>query len=263
MKMNCEEKRLFTFNTWPANAPVDARRMAKAGFVYTGKGLVVECFLCHGRIDDWDYGDQAMARHRIMYPNCPFVLDPNQAGNIPLTGTGILAPTSQPQIFTGTTAPNRYATLVARAVTTPTPLTPPIGYFPPFQSVLAFHRYSRPPAPPLIHSPHCLLLNKRQVIADVLSKEWCRVLSRISGFFRMTSKVKGQVLKLLSQKVYKTAPPTLSTAWTAPQSMFSKPTVTSSPLYSAPMRTPLSIGSLGGHYRSCFPAPMGSSLFSY
>nr|CAD7402803.1 unnamed protein product [Timema poppensis] len=105
--MNCEEKRLVTFNTWPANAPVDARRMAKAGFVYTGTGLVVECFLCHGRIDDWDYGDQAMARHRIMYPNCPFVLDPNQAGNIPLTGTGILAPTSQPQIFTGTTAPNR------------------------------------------------------------------------------------------------------------------------------------------------------------
>nr|CAD7199815.1 unnamed protein product [Timema douglasi] len=32
-----------------------------------------------------------------------------------------------------------------------------------------------------------------------------------------------------------------------------------SPQYSAPMRTPLSIDSLGGHYRSQFPAPMGSS----
>nr|CAD7200981.1 unnamed protein product [Timema douglasi] len=39
--------------------------------------------------------------------------------------------------------------------------------------------------------------------------------------------------------------------------------VTSSPLYSASMRTPLSIGSLGNHYRSRFPAPIGSSLFSH
>nr|CAD7443878.1 unnamed protein product [Timema bartmani] len=40
-----------------------------------------------------------------------------------------------------------------------------------------------------------------------------------------------------------------------------EPFVTSYPLYSAPIRTPLSIGSLGGHYRSRFHAPMGSSLF--
>nr|CAD7260299.1 unnamed protein product [Timema shepardi] len=58
-------------------------------------------------------------------------------------------------------------------------------------------------------------------------------------------------------------PPTISTAWTAPQSMFSKLSMTSSPLYSAPMRTPLSIGSPGGHYRSCFPTASGSSLFSH
>nr|CAD7393345.1 unnamed protein product [Timema cristinae] len=39
-------------------------------------------------------------------------------------------------------------------------------------------------------------------------------------------------------------PTTLSTVWTAPQSMFSEPSVTISPLYSAPMRTLLSIVSL-------------------
>nr|CAD7432544.1 unnamed protein product [Timema monikensis] len=66
-----------------------------------------------------------------------------------------------------------------------------------------------------------------------------------------------------SSTLAQVAPPTLSTAWTTPQSMFSEPYVTISPLYSAPMRTPLSIGSLGGHYHSRFPAPMGSSLFSY
>nr|CAD7592733.1 unnamed protein product [Timema genevievae] len=59
------------------------------------------------------------------------------------------------------------------------------------------------------------------------------------------------------------ASPTPSTAWTTPQSMFSKPSMTISPLYSVPIRTPLSIGSLGSHYCSRFPAPMGSSLFSH
>nr|CAD7460688.1 unnamed protein product [Timema tahoe] len=52
-------------------------------------------------------------------------------------------------------------------------------------------------------------------------------------------------------------------AWIAPHFMFSKPSVTSSPLYSSSMGTPLSIGSLGGHYRSPFPVSMGSSLFSH
>nr|CAD7447702.1 unnamed protein product [Timema bartmani] len=52
------------------------------------------------------------------------------------------------------------------------------------------------------------------------------------------------VCQNLGMPVPKAAPPNLSTAWTAPQSMFSNPPVTSSPLYSAPMRTPLSIGSL-------------------
>nr|CAD7589123.1 unnamed protein product [Timema genevievae] len=59
------------------------------------------------------------------------------------------------------------------------------------------------------------------------------------------------------------APPTLSTAWTAPQSIFSKPSVTGSPLYTAPKRTPVSIGSHDGHYPFNLHAPMGSPCFSH
>nr|CAD7446462.1 unnamed protein product [Timema bartmani] len=44
-----------------------------------------------------------------------------------------------------------------------------------------------------------------------------------------------------------TVPTTLSTAWAAPHFMFSEPSMTSCTLYSAPMRTPLSIGLLGSH----------------
>nr|CAD7589710.1 unnamed protein product [Timema genevievae] len=65
----------------------------------------------------------------------------------------------------------------------------------------------------------------------------------------------------LSSALAHAAPPTLSTAWAAPQSMFSKLLVTISPLTSTPKRTTLSTGSCDGHYLSRLHTPMGSLLF--
>ncbi|KAF6205852.1 hypothetical protein GE061_020026, partial [Apolygus lucorum] len=82
--MNSEESRLRTFRGWPANAPVDSKRIAKAGFYFMGQGLEVQCFSCGSRICDWNYGDKVMARHKSLDPRCPFVLNPRQSGNVPL-----------------------------------------------------------------------------------------------------------------------------------------------------------------------------------
>ncbi|XP_070170336.1 death-associated inhibitor of apoptosis 2 isoform X2 [Polyergus mexicanus] len=85
--MNVEEKRLATFREWPSNAAIGASCLAKAGFYYTGRCLEVQCFLCGTMISDWNYGDQAMARHRRTAPNCPFVVDPSGTCNVPLIST--------------------------------------------------------------------------------------------------------------------------------------------------------------------------------
>ncbi|XP_060822999.1 baculoviral IAP repeat-containing protein 7 isoform X2 [Bombus pascuorum] len=82
--MNIEESRLRTFTDWPVNATVDAARIAKAGFYYTGHALEVQCFLCGVKISDWNYGDQAIVRHRLAEPNCPFVQNPSSTCNVPL-----------------------------------------------------------------------------------------------------------------------------------------------------------------------------------
>lgn len=84
VEMNIEENRLKTFKDWPTNAPVDAARIAKAGFYYTGIALEVQCFLCGVRIGDWNYSDQAMARHRLADHTCPFVLNSSSTCNVPL-----------------------------------------------------------------------------------------------------------------------------------------------------------------------------------
>nr|CAD7432751.1 unnamed protein product [Timema monikensis] len=64
----------------------------------------------------------------------------------------------------------------------------------------------------------------------------------------------------LSSTLAPAAPPSLSTAWTGPQSMFSKPSVTTPSQYPAPA---LAIGSREGHYLSRFLAPMGSPGFPH
>ncbi|OAD59107.1 Apoptosis 2 inhibitor [Eufriesea mexicana] len=89
--MNVEEKRLRTFTNWPANAAVDAAQIAKAGFYYSGHALEVQCFLCGVKICNWNYGDQAIVRHRLAEPNCPFVQNPSSTCNVPLIPISILS----------------------------------------------------------------------------------------------------------------------------------------------------------------------------
>ncbi|XP_023937777.2 death-associated inhibitor of apoptosis 2 [Bicyclus anynana] len=94
--MNLETNRLNTFTNWPASAPVDPIRIAKAGFFYTGQGTEVECFSCGRKISEWNYGDQVMWRHRTLDPNCAFVVSPTQSGNVPLVlGGECTAPSGQ------------------------------------------------------------------------------------------------------------------------------------------------------------------------
>ncbi|KAL1131911.1 hypothetical protein AAG570_011522 [Ranatra chinensis] len=96
--MNYEESRLRSFENWPTNAAVDARRIAKAGFYYMGQGLEVQCFSCGVRIADWNYGDKVMARHRVLDPGCPFVINPTQSGNVPLVNDSRRIVTSQSDV---------------------------------------------------------------------------------------------------------------------------------------------------------------------
>jgi len=76
-----ERVRLETFQSWPANAKVEAWKMARAGLLYTGQGEEVRCIWCGVVMGEWQFGDQVMARHRQTSPQCPFVLQTSD--NVP------------------------------------------------------------------------------------------------------------------------------------------------------------------------------------
>jgi len=80
--MRSEAQRLSTFTFWPHNDKVEARKIAKAGFFHTGIDSEVKCLWCGTVLNEWEYGDQVMARHRSANPDCPFIQ--NISDNVPL-----------------------------------------------------------------------------------------------------------------------------------------------------------------------------------
>ena len=46
------------------------------------KDSEVKCLWCNTVLNEWEYGDQVMARHRSANPDCPFIR--NISDNVPL-----------------------------------------------------------------------------------------------------------------------------------------------------------------------------------
>ena len=92
-EMRSEAQRLSTFQFWPHNDKVEARKIAKAGFFHTGNDSEVKCPWCETVLTNWNYGDQVMARHRSANPQCPFIK--NESDNVPLINNQPNVNTSQ------------------------------------------------------------------------------------------------------------------------------------------------------------------------
>lgn len=84
--MKIEANRLQTFSNWSGSVPVEPERIARGGFYATGNELEVQCPWCKSKISEWRLGDIAvMARHRLLDPLCPFVVNPTSSGNTPIS----------------------------------------------------------------------------------------------------------------------------------------------------------------------------------
>ncbi|CAL4079247.1 unnamed protein product [Meganyctiphanes norvegica] len=73
-ELNTVSSRQQTFlKHWPTNVNMDRNLLAEAGFFYTKVADWVQCFHCGGGIFNWMQGDNPMADHGRLYPQCPFV----------------------------------------------------------------------------------------------------------------------------------------------------------------------------------------------
>ncbi|XP_073518225.1 baculoviral IAP repeat-containing protein 2 isoform X1 [Phyllobates terribilis] len=73
MELSCELYRISTFSKFPINTPVSERSLAKAGFYYIGTDDKVKCFNCGLMLDNWKKGDNAIEKHKMLYPSCSFI----------------------------------------------------------------------------------------------------------------------------------------------------------------------------------------------
>jgi hypothetical protein len=81
------ENRLQTFESWSQQIQPNKYELASAGFYYTGRGDIVQCFSCAIRLNQWKKTDDPMKEHGIHSKNCLFlkmVGQSNRSENISL-----------------------------------------------------------------------------------------------------------------------------------------------------------------------------------
>ena len=83
-----ETSRFQTFRNWPLRSITPAD-LANAGFIYTGRGDLVQCVFCEGIVGNWEDEDFPITEHRALYPACPFIRG-QDVGNISLQNSATL-----------------------------------------------------------------------------------------------------------------------------------------------------------------------------
>ncbi|XP_052072270.1 uncharacterized protein LOC127710457 isoform X2 [Mytilus californianus] len=67
------EKRLKSFKSWTSTIKQTPEDLAMAGFFYSGKRDIVQCFFCAGILSEWNDSDVPLKEHKRIYPACPFI----------------------------------------------------------------------------------------------------------------------------------------------------------------------------------------------
>ncbi|XP_034037359.1 E3 ubiquitin-protein ligase XIAP isoform X1 [Thalassophryne amazonica] len=65
--------RLDSFRGSTLAQQVPAKRLAQAGFYFTGHADRVRCFSCHKTVENWCKGDTPVERHKQVSPSCKFL----------------------------------------------------------------------------------------------------------------------------------------------------------------------------------------------
>uniref|UniRef100_A0A5F8GU59 CARD domain-containing protein n=1 Tax=Monodelphis domestica TaxID=13616 RepID=A0A5F8GU59_MONDO len=71
--LSCELYRMSTYSVFPVNVPTSERSLAQVGFYYTGMNDRVKCFCCGLMLDNWKQGENAIDKHKQLYPSCAFI----------------------------------------------------------------------------------------------------------------------------------------------------------------------------------------------
>ena len=88
--------RLATFQNLPESSSLSPCMASKAGFYYTGEGDTVGCYSCGLCLNNWESGVHPMTAHRVLSPNCQFVVTQDRHDVSAEQVESQSAPTSQP-----------------------------------------------------------------------------------------------------------------------------------------------------------------------
>lgn len=68
------KNRESSFKYWPIPRVIDVHELVEAGWFYTGKDDITQCFTCGCRNEEWKKGDDPFAVHSKLSRNCSFLM---------------------------------------------------------------------------------------------------------------------------------------------------------------------------------------------
>ncbi|XP_060063243.1 baculoviral IAP repeat-containing protein 7-like [Ylistrum balloti] len=63
-----------SYDAWPKHLTQTRKKMAEAGFVYTGHSDYTRCFFCGGGLRNWEPWDDPWGEHARWFPRCVYLL---------------------------------------------------------------------------------------------------------------------------------------------------------------------------------------------
>ncbi|XP_069495171.1 inhibitor of apoptosis protein-like isoform X3 [Ambystoma mexicanum] len=109
--LSCELYRISTFSNFPPNVPVSERSLARAGFYYTGLNDKVKCFSCGLMLDNWKKGDNALEKHKQLYPSCNFLQGLHSVSNLGSSSHSAFSPPATSSLLQPVSSATLTATL--------------------------------------------------------------------------------------------------------------------------------------------------------
>ena len=83
-EMRYERCRLVTYTNWPRDTNIEPEALAQAGLFYLCRADCVKCAFCYGILRNWEPSEVPMTKHRHLFLRCPFLRNPQAAGNVAL-----------------------------------------------------------------------------------------------------------------------------------------------------------------------------------
>ncbi|KDR11283.1 Apoptosis inhibitor 3 [Zootermopsis nevadensis] len=72
--LTTHDSRVRSYENWPRSLKQKPDKLSQVSITRAGKGDQTVCFICGGRLKDWEEMDDPWVEHAVLFPKCMYVV---------------------------------------------------------------------------------------------------------------------------------------------------------------------------------------------